>query len=99
MSNEVYDLKWGHDIAARIRPTTEIGRIRADPSLIPVVAGTLSYESVVQDLRVQLGPPFHIRASGKLAPVKISCDFTLSQQQFSDQFLAARLALRPAADL
>src|SRR5262245_50036686 len=40
-SNEVYDLKWGHDLANRIsgQIKTEIGRIRASPPLIPIVPG------------------------------------------------------------
>ena len=101
-TNEVYDLRWGHDLASRIsgQIKTEIGRIRASPPLIPIVSGASRYEDVVQSYRVDDGgPPFRIRPNKKLAPIKISSGFVLAQQQFSDELLATRLALRPASDL
>jgi uncharacterized linocin/CFP29 family protein len=101
MSNEVYDLKWGHDLAMLIsgQIKTEIGRIRSNPPLIPIVPGGSRYEDVVQSYRIDVGPPFTIRPNSKLAPIRISSRFVLAQQQFSDQLLATRLALRPASDL
>ena len=101
MSNGTYDLKWGQDLAARIslQIKSEIGRIRTDPPLIPIVPGKSSYEDVVQSFKVEADPPVNIRPSAKLAPVKISLQFLLAQQQFADEVLAARLALRPASDL
>jgi hypothetical protein len=101
-TNEVYDLRWGHDLANGIsgQIKSEIGRIRASPPLIPIVSGASRYEDVVQSYRVDDGgPPFRIRPNKKLAPIKISSGFVLAQQQFSDELLAARLALRPASDL
>jgi uncharacterized linocin/CFP29 family protein len=101
MGNGTYDLKWGHDLAARITPQTktEIGRLRKSPPLIPIVPGSSQYEDVVPDYTVTLGPPLSIKPSRKLALVKISSEFLLAQQQFSDEALAARLALHPASDL
>jgi hypothetical protein len=101
MSSGIYDLRWGHDLAARISPgiKVEVGRIRRDPSLIPIVSGKSNYEDVVQDLSVIAGPALSIRPSAKLAPVKISSAFRLAQQQFADEGLAGRLALRPASHL
>src|SRR5437879_2204715 len=101
MSNEVYDLRWGHDLADRVTPQikSEVGRIRANPPLIPIVPGSSRYEDVVPSYRVEVGPPFSIRSASKLAPLKISSSFRLAQQQFADEVLAARLALRPASDI
>src|SRR5262245_3402066 len=89
MSNEVYDLKWGHELAGRISEQikTEIGRFRARPPLIPIVPGSSRYEDVVQSYRVDVGPPFSVRPNSKLAPVKISSCFVLAQQQFPDELL------------
>jgi len=100
MSNGTYDLKWGQDLATRITPQikSEVGRIRANPPLVPIVPGKSNYEDVVQSFQVT-GSPISIKPSTKLAPVKISLDFLLAQQQFADEVLAARLALRPASDL
>lgn len=102
MGTDVYDLKWGQELANKIsgQIKTEIGRIRATPPLIPIVPGASRYEDVVQSYQVKAGPPpFTIQPTNKLAPIKISSSFALSQQQFSDETLAARLALRPASDL
>jgi hypothetical protein len=101
MSSDVYDLKWGQELAKRISDQikTEIGRIRANPPLIPIVPGGSQYEDVVQSYAVDLGPPFSIRPNKKLAPIKIASRFVLAQQQFADELLASRLALRPASDL
>src|SRR5712692_1241043 len=103
MSNGTYDSKWAQDLAARITPQikSEVGQIRMDPPLIPIVPGKASYEDVVQSFRVTDGPPFSIRPSGKskLAPVRISVAFLPARQQFTDDVLAARLALRPASDV
>lgn len=101
MGNGTYDLKWGHDLAARITPQikTEIGRLRKNPPLIPIVPGTSQYEDVVPDYRVDLGPPLNIKPSRKLAPVKFSSEFLIAQQQFEDETLSARLALHPASDI
>jgi len=101
MNDQAYDLRWGHDLALRITPQirSEVGRLRKSPPLIPIVPGGSQYEDVVQSFKVHLGPPLSIRPSQKLAPVKISSEFMLAQQQFSDDSLAARLALRPASDL
>jgi uncharacterized linocin/CFP29 family protein len=63
------------------------------------VPGGSRYEDVVQSYRVDVGPPFTIKSNQKLAPIKISSRFVLAQQQFSDELLATRLALRPASDL
>jgi len=100
-ATNVYDLRWGHDLADRIsgQIKTEIGRIRASPPLIPIVPGASRYEDVVQSYHVDGPPPFKIRPNKKLAPIKISSSFVLAQQQFSDELLATRLALRPASDL
>jgi uncharacterized linocin/CFP29 family protein len=101
MSNGTYDLKWGQDLAAKISPQikSEVGKIRMDPPVIPIVPGKSTYEDVVQSFKVTVGPPVSIRPSSKLAPVKISLEFLLAQQQFTDEVLVARLALRPASDL
>lgn len=101
MSNGTYDLKWGQDLAVRISPQikSEVGKIRMDPPLIPIVPGKSTYEDVVQSFTVTAVPPFSIKPSSKLAPIKISLEFQLAQQQFADEVLAARLALRPASDL
>jgi uncharacterized linocin/CFP29 family protein len=101
MSNGTYDLKWGQELAGRISPQirSQVGMLRLDPPLIPIVPGKAAYEDVVQSFRVNPGPPVSIKPSAKLAPVKISLEFMLAQQQFTDELLAARLALRPAADL
>jgi uncharacterized linocin/CFP29 family protein len=63
------------------------------------VPGKSNYEDVVQDLAVIAGPALRIKPSAKLAPVKISSAFLLAQQQFTDEGLAGRLALRPASHL
>src|SRR5262245_40214646 len=101
MSSEVNDLRWGHQLALRITPhlKSEVGRVRRDPPLIPIAPGNSDYQDVVQSFRVTLGPPLRITPSAKLAPLKISAAFSLAQQQFSDEVLAARLALRPASDI
>jgi hypothetical protein len=67
--------------------------------LIPLTPGGSRYEDVVPSYRISPGPPLGIRPSVKLAPVKISCSFVLAQQQFDDELLATRLALRPASFL
>jgi hypothetical protein len=99
--SRTYDLQWGHDLAARITPNlrSEIGRIRATPPLIPITPGNSRYEDVVPSYRISPGPPLGIRASVRLAPIKISCEFVIAQQQFDDELLASRLALRPASFL
>jgi len=101
MSNGTYDLKWGQDLAAKITPQikSEVGQIRMDPPLIPIVPGNSGYEDVVQSFKVNPGPPAGIQPSRKLAPIKISLEFQLAPQQFADEALVARLALRPASDL
>jgi hypothetical protein len=101
MNNEVYDLRWGQELASRIsgQIKSEIGRIRANPPLIPIVPGSSQYEDVVQSYRVDVGPPFSIKPNSKLTPIKFSSRFLLAQQQFPDELLATRLALRPASDL
>jgi uncharacterized linocin/CFP29 family protein len=101
MSNQFYDLEWGNGVAARISPQirSEIGRIRRNPPLIPIVPGMSQYEDVVQNYRVDAGPPLKIKPSRTLAPIRISSEFALAQQQFADDVLATRLALRPASDL
>src|SRR5262245_57169375 len=101
MSNGTYDLKWGQELAGRISPQikSQVGMVRLDPPLIPIVPGKSAYEDVVQSFRISPGPPISIKPSAKLAPVKISLEFQLAQQQFTDEVLAARLALRPASDL
>ena len=101
MSNGTYDLKWGQDLADQISPQIkgEVGTILKEHPLIPIVPGKSNYQDVVQSFRVTPGPPQSIKPSSKLAPVKISLEFQLAQQQFDDVVLAGRLALRPAADL
>ena len=101
MATDAFDLKWGQELAAKIGPQikTEISRIRKSPPLIPLVQSSARYEGVVPDYRVDPGPPARIKPSARLIPVKISSEFVLSQEQFTDEMLAAHLALRPAADL
>jgi uncharacterized linocin/CFP29 family protein len=98
-----YDLGWGKGLADKISTDpqfkTQIGRIRMDPPLIPIVPGKSSYESTVQSFKLAPGNPLRIQPSNTLAPVKISLPFVLAQQQFDDQVLAGRLPLRPASDL
>jgi hypothetical protein len=111
MDTETYDLKWGQDLATKISKqlNTEIGRIRADPPLIPVVLSPSRYEDVVQSYRITPPPPAAAAApilpksisskNSKLPPIKISSHFVVAQHQFSDEALAARLAVRCASDL
>ncbi len=112
MDTVTYDLKWGQELASRISKqlTTEIGRIRAEPSLIPVVLTPSRYEDVVQSYRITpppvvagAAPAIHARSitskNSKLPPIKISSRFVVAQQQFSDESLAVRLAVRCASDL
>ncbi|RYG75566.1 hypothetical protein EON80_00270 [bacterium] len=98
-----YDLAWGQGLADKISKDpqfkTQSGRIRLDPPLIPIVPGTMSYQSTVQSFRLAPGSPYRIQPSKTLAPVKISLPFVLAQQQFADEILAARLPMRPASDL
>ena len=113
MDTVTYDLKWGQELASRINKQiiTEIGRIRAEPPLIPVVLTPSRYEDVVQSYQITAPPP--VIAGGittlfpkgisskntKILPIKISSQFVVAQQQFSDESLAARLAVRCASDL
>lgn len=115
MDTGTYDLKWGQELAEKISKqiNTEIGRIRADPPLIPVVLTPSRYEDVVQSYRIAAPPPpavvpgappvLHIKSIGsrnsKLSPIKISSHFVVAQHQLSDEALAARLAVRCARDL
>ena len=110
MDTGIYDLKWGQDLAAKISKqlNTEIGRIRAEPPLIPVVLSPSRYEDVVQSYRIAPPPggaaaaiqPKSISSkNSKLSPIKISSHFVVAQHQFSDEALVARLAIRCASDL
>ena len=98
-----YDLAWGQGLADKMSKDpqfkTQIGRLRVDPPLIPIVPGKSSYESTVQSYKLAPGKPLRIQPSNTLAPVKISLSFVLAQQQFGDEVLAGRLPLRPASDL
>jgi uncharacterized linocin/CFP29 family protein len=101
MTTGNFDFRWGSDLASRLSAAvkSEVGRLRASPSVIPVVPGSSRYEDVVQDLRISVGPPYSVKPGARLAPIKLALDFTLAQQQFADEVLASRLALRPASDL
>lgn len=98
-----YDLAWGQGLADKISNDPQFkaqpGQIRTDPPLIPIVPGKSSYEGTIQSFKLEPGNTYRIKASGMLAPVKISLPFALAQQQFGDEVLAGRLTLRPTSDL
>ena len=84
MPNEVYDLKWGQELAGQITSQVkeEVKAIRRVRPLIPMVAGAMTFAKTVDDATITIkGGAVTMNPSAMLAPIKISRPFLVRQER------------------
>jgi uncharacterized linocin/CFP29 family protein len=102
MPNEVYDLKWGQELAGQITSQVkeEVKAIRRVRPLIPMVAGAMTFAKTVDDATITIkGGAVTMNPSAMLAPIKILRPFVVRQELFGDLVSISRLAVNAGYDV